>query len=414
MSTAGSHIVVLGGGVGGQVAAGELRRLLPSGHRVTIVERERRHAFAPSFLWVMTGDRRPDGVTGLLGDLVRPGVHVIHDEVQRIDRAARRVELDGGAVEYDYLVIALGADLAPEVVPGLADEAHTFYTLDGAARLRAALDSFEGSRVAVVVASLPYKCPGAPHEGAMLIADYLSQRRRRAPDVQLYTPEPQPMPVAGPALGSAVRQMLEARRIGFNPLHRLVEVRPESRAVVFDGLAPVAYDLLVAIPPHRPPKAVAGSGLVNDAGWVPVDRRTLATRDERVFALGDVTAITLPGRWKPDAALMLPKAGVFAHAQALVAARRIAALVGGREPSGAFCGDGFCMLEAGEGAAGVAFGDFFAEPAPRVQVRPIGRTWHLGKVLFERWWLAPQGLRKAALEAALRAGSRALGIPVSL
>lgn len=409
------RVLILGGGVGGQVAANELRRALPVEHRVTIVERNLRHAFAPSFLWVMTGQRRPAQVTRALRDLVRPGVEVVHGDVRGIDVANRRVELERESLGFDYLVVALGAELAPEAVPGLVAGAHTFYTLDGATRLRAALDEDVSGTVAVVVTAMPYKCPGAPHEGAMLLADYFRRHGRGAKaSVHLFTPEPQPMPVAGPALGDAVRQMLEQRRIIFHPSYRLMAVRPDTRELLFDGQPPVGYDLLVAIPPHRAPAIVREAGLANESGWIPVNRQTLATRHERIFAIGDVTTVTIPGRWKPDVPLMLPKAGVFAHAQALVVARRIAAEIAGTSAADTFCGDGFCMLEAGEELAGVAFGDFFHEPAPDVRVKSVGKAWHLGKVLFEKWWLAPWGLRRSLLKSALGIGSRIYGVPVSL
>jgi sulfide:quinone oxidoreductase len=110
---------------------------------------------------------------------------------------------------------------------------------------------------------------------------------------------------------------------------------------------------------------------------------------------------------------MLPKAGVFAHAEALALAGRIAADInGGTAPE--FCGDGFCMLEAGEHLAGFGFGDFYATPAPRLELRKVGRTWHLSKVMFEKWWLAGPGLRRSALGAAMRAGARQYGIDLSL
>lgn len=409
------RILILGGGVGGQVAANELRRRLSPELRVTLIERERRHAFAPSFLWVMIGDRQPQRITRDVRELVRPGVEVIQAEIRRIDLTNRRVETDQESLAYDYLVVALGAELAPDAIPGLASAAHTFYTLDGATRLRAALDEVRGGMVAVVVSALPYKCPGAPHEAAMLLADFFCRRGRRdTVDVHLFTPEPQPMPVAGPALGEAVQQMLAQRRIGFHPSHKLTAVNPDTRELLFDAKAPVKFDLLVAIPPHRAPALVREAGLANDSGWIPVDRQTLATRYEHVYAIGDITAVAVPGRWKPDVPLMLPKAGVFAHAEALVVARRIAAEIAGVAATDTFCGDGFCMLEAGEDLAGIAFGDFFGEPSPHVEVRSIGKAWHLGKVLFESWWLAPWGMRRRALETALRRGSRIYGIPMKL
>jgi len=73
----GQSIVILGGGVGGLVAANELRRLLSPEHRVVLVEKDLRHAFAPSFLWVMVGDRRPDQVVRDLRTLARRGVEVV-------------------------------------------------------------------------------------------------------------------------------------------------------------------------------------------------------------------------------------------------------------------------------------------------------------------------------------------------
>jgi sulfide:quinone oxidoreductase len=408
-------VVILGGGVGGLVAANELTARLPSPHRVVLVERSALHAFAPSFLWLMTGDRRASQVTRDVRALVRPRVEVVRAEARSIDVSARRVEVDSQAIGYDYLVVALGAELAPETIPGLAEGAHTFYTLEGAERLHDALATFTGGTVAVVVSALPYKCPGAPHEGVMLLDDYFRRRGLRDKvELHLFTPEPQAMPVAGPELGAAVDGMLRSRRIGFHPSHRLTAVDPAKRELAFDGRPSARYDLLIAIPPHRGPRILREAGLANDAGWVPVDRRTLATAREGVYAIGDVTAIPIPGRWKPDVPLMLPKAGVFAHDQARVVARRVAASITGTRGEADFCGDGYCMLEAGEELAGFAFGNFFAEPSPQVRLRRIGRAWHLGKVLFEQWWLAPFGLRRRALQLALELGGRAFGVRVAL
>lgn len=76
MSMPGTTVVILGGGVGGQAAANMLRHLLPSSHRVVLVEQSLRHAFAPSFLWMMTGARRPDQAVRDLRTLASPGVDV--------------------------------------------------------------------------------------------------------------------------------------------------------------------------------------------------------------------------------------------------------------------------------------------------------------------------------------------------
>src|SRR5271157_2249292 len=405
-------IVILGGGVGGIVAANELRHKLPYEHKVVLSEKNTEHAFAPSFLWLMTGDRKADKITKPVRTLVRSGVEVIHSEVTGIDIPNQRITTTAQPVSFDYLIVALGAELAPELIPGLAENSFSFYTFEETKKLQQALAKFNGGNIALAVSALPYKCPGAPHEAAMLLVDYF--RRRGLKDkvsIHLYTLEPQPMPVAGPQLGEAVKQMLTSKGTAFHPLHKLISVDPQHHTLSFDGKKTARYDMLIAIPPHRGPRVVREAGMANEAGWVPVDRFTLKSRYENVYAIGDIAAISIPGRWKPDVPLMLPKAGVFAHAQAVIVAQCIVDERKGIVPKAEFCGVGFCMLEAGEALAGMAFGDFFAEPSPHLELRNIGRAWHLGKVLFEQWWLSPFGMKKSFLGLIITLGGKMIGVP---
>jgi sulfide:quinone oxidoreductase len=408
-------IVILGGGVGGIVVANELRRLLRSEHRIVLIEKNRQHTFAPSFLWLMTGDRRPDQISRDVRHLVHKDVELRQAEARGIDLANRRVETTAGSLTYDFLVVALGAELAPASIPGLAEAAQTFYTFEGAAALQRTLREFSGGKIAIVVASLPFKCPAAPYEGAMLIADFFLRRGLRDEvDLHLFTPEPLPMPVAGPELGNAVRKMVEDRGVIFHPLQKLTEVNSATRMLSFEGKEPFAYDLLIAVPPHRVPQVVREAGLANQGGWVPVDSATLATKVENVYAIGDITAIPLPGRWKPDVPLVLPKAGVFAHAQALVVAHLIADRIADKVVAHKFSGEGYCMLEAGEQVAGFASGQFFGEPSPQIKLKQIGKEWHLGKVLFEKWWLSAPGVKKGSLRLLMELGAKAVGVPAVL
>lgn len=379
---AGNTVVVLGGGTGGIVAAHRLRRELGAEHRVVVVERDPVYRFAPSFLWVLTGERRPAQISADLRRLRRRGIELLETEARAIDIDGRRVETANGPIRYDRLVVALGAELAPELVPGFAETALDVYTLDGAVQAGRALDAFAGGRVAVIVSGLPYKCPAAPYETAFLAEALLRKRGlRERSSIDVYTPEPLPMPTAGREIGEAVRGLLDSRRIGFHSERTVERIEPEARELVLADGERVPFDLLLAIPPHRAPAVVRESPLAGPNGFVPVDRATLATTAEGVSALGDVTAIPVAG------GRFLPKAGVFAHGQAEVVARRIAAELGGRAPTASFEGKGACFLELGDGKAGYASGDFYAEPGPQVRMRRPGRRWHLGKVVFERVWL---------------------------
>jgi len=400
--------IVLGGGVGGVTAANELRRQSGPEHRVVLIERQPEFLFTPSLLWAMVGARRIDRLTRPLGDLLRPGVELVRGTVGRIDPERKLVVADGRELHYDALVVALGAALAPEALPGYLDVAHDFFEPAGAASFWAALQAFEGGRIVVAVTALPYRCPAAPYEAALLVEDALRRRHlRERTEVVLVTPEPQPMPVAGPALGAAVASLLEARGIVYHRNRPLAAIDPAGRELVFADGTRERFDLLAAVPPHRPPEVVRASSLANESGWIPVDPRTLRTRADDVYAIGDVAAIALPN------GKLLPKAGVFAHAEALVVARRIAAE---RDGSGApvFDGLGYCWVETGGGNAAFAVGDFYADPAPRIDLRAPGASWHLGKVLFERAWLGGGPERRLA-SAALQLGARAMGIgPVSV
>jgi sulfide:quinone oxidoreductase len=404
---AGRTAIVLGGGVGGLTAANELRRLLSSEHRVVLVERERDHLFAPSLLWLMVGDRRREQVTRPLRALLHRRVELVHGDVTCIDPERRTITAGERELAYDTLVVALGAELAPATFPGYAEAAYDFFDLEGAARLADALRAYPGGRTVVAVTKLPYKCPAAPYEAALLIEDALRRRGVRGKsEVVVFTPEPQPMPVAGPVLGAAVSQLLAERGIALHTNRSLASIDPAARELVFADGVRERFDLLAAVPPHRSPDVVRRSLLANENGWIPVDARTLRTPFEGVYAVGDVTTITL-ANGKP-----LPKAGVFAHGEARVVAREIAASFGGAQVP-TFDGKGYCWVELGGGRAAFAEGDFYASPAPAIRLRAPGARWHLGKVLFERSWIGA-GLERAFALAALRIGARATGVETPL
>lgn len=379
---AGKTILVLGGGIGGQVVSRRLAAALGEADRVVVVDREERYAFPPSLLWAMVGDRRPEQFTRDLGRLRAKGVEVVHGEVTAINPEAHAVRVGDDTLAYDYLVVALGAQMNPDAVPGLREAALHPYDTATALRLHEALRGFRGGRIVVSIAGLPYRCPAAPHETALLIDAFLRKRGvRGATAIDLYSPEPLPMPVAGKAIGHAVARELAARDIGLHFGQTVEQADAAGQRLHFREGDPAPFDLLVAIPPHRPPPVVAESPLAGPLGWIPVDRNTLVTHYRDVYAIGDVTAIPLAN------GMMLPKAGVFAHAEAEAVARNIVRAIRGERGEDTFDGHGSCFLEVGGGKAGFATGDFFANPAPAVKMKGPSRYRHLSKVAFEKWWL---------------------------
>jgi sulfide:quinone oxidoreductase len=385
-------VAVLGAGVGGLTAAARLRENLPSSDRILLIDRSFSGSLGLSSLWVLRGWRQLEQVAVTPTPAALPGVSMVAGEVVRFDTDAKTVYYRQGnsilGTEYDAAVIALGAALNTAATPGLdaafsCGVAGQFYTAEGAADLHRRIDGFESGRIVVLVAALPFKCPAAPYEAAFLLADLLGDRfSSGAVGIDVITPEPQPMPVAGPHVGDALIGMLAGRGIGFHPGKTIRTVDPAARALEFDDGTTEPFDLLAAVPQHTSPAASVLVGGVNPGGWIPVDAATLATGLPGVWAVGDSTALML-AHGKP-----LPKAAVFARAEAQAAADQLARYLGYDAPDTRFSGEGACYVEFGAGLAAKGVGNFLAAPAPQVNFYPPSATFHAEKEQEEREWLA--------------------------
>lgn len=378
---AGKTTVILGGGVGGLVTANELRKRLGKEHRVVIVDRDGRHIFWPSLLWLQVGLREPDKLARELATLQKKGIEVLKGEVSRIEADRKAVQVNGSELLADYLVVSVGAQLAPERIPGLAEAGYNLYSLEGATAIRDARKKLDSGRLVVLTAGMPYKCPAAPYEAAMLLDYDLRKRKLRdRVEVAVYAWEPAPMGVAGPEVSAGVRQLLAERDVAYYPQHQVTRVDVTGRALHFGNGAEARYDFLVYVPPHTAPAVVREAGLTGESGWVPVDRHSMETRFAGVYAIGDVTGIPLA------MGMPLPKAGVFAHRQGEAVAQSIAAQITGNGEPGRFDGEGECFIEVGGGKAGFGLGNFYAEPRPFIKLHKPTRYWHAGKILFEKDW----------------------------
>src|SRR5487761_405168 len=379
---AGNAVVILGGGVGGLVMANLLQDRLGKQAQVTVVDRKKVFQFSPSYPWVMIGDRKPEQVQRPLALLKKKGIRVVGGEVSKIDLETRSVQVDGARLRYDYLVVALGAEYAPERIPGFAGTAHHIYDLESAVKLQQALTQFDGGEIAVGVSSLPFKCPAAPYETALLIDHHFKNRPSRSGvRIRFFTPEGLPLPSAGPDIGNGTLDFMKSRGIEAKFKVKLSEVRPGE--AVFDDGSTIPFDLLFAVPPHMCPKPVADAGLTDQTGWVPVDPATMQTKYSDVYAVGDVTSVPTPSGFVP----YLPKAGVFAHKQAEAVAQNIAVEVKGKGTKKEFDGSGACFLMTGGAEAAFVKGTWYSQPRPDIKFHPPSHALYMQRVLFEKYWM---------------------------
>lgn len=354
--------LILGGGFGGLTVAHELGRRVGGAHEIVVIDRRPRFVMGLRKPWAVVRLGTLDEGSRDRSTLERRGIRFVESRITAIDAAARRVETESGSFDADRLVVALGAEPRPDLVPGLAENAHDLYDMRATPALQQALARFDGGRIAIVIAGAPYKCPPAPYECAMLIdADLRARGIRERTTLTVTTLQPMLMPNAGRDGSAWLAGQLEARGIAHAAGRKVERVEPDR--VVFEGGDTLDADLIIGVPPHRPPAVVAESGLTGDGDWIRVDPGTLKTPVPHVFAIGDVTQITLAN------GLPLPKAGIFAELEGERVADAIVADVRGEKPPAPFDGRGYCFVEMGPTEATLIEGDFFARPEPRIQLR---------------------------------------------
>jgi sulfide:quinone oxidoreductase len=381
------RILILGGGVGGTLAANllvkRLRRRIDAGDvDVTVVDATGRHTYQPGFMYIAMGSERAERLERSERSLLDRRVRLVVGEVVSVDETDRLVTLGSGErLGYDHLVLATGSRIVPEEIEHFDSEARHFYSAEAALRLRLALDAFMGGTIVIGIAGMPYKCPPAPLEAAFLIDSELRERGLR-PVSDLHFCSPIGSAFTIESVSEIATPILAEKEIELHTFFNVETIDPSRKVVQSLEGEELSYDLLVLVPPHRGAQFLIDSAFAPaPGGWLPTDRATLQVGGRpNVYALGDATD------------LPLSKAGSTAHFEAPVVAERISAAVERREPDardGTYLGKVMCFFEIGDGKGTLLQFDYEHPPRPP---RP-NRLWHLGKVVFNKtyWHTVPKG-----------------------
>jgi sulfide:quinone oxidoreductase len=382
-------IAVLGGGWGGLTAAHALRGMLPAEYRIVVLDKSPTFVFYPSFIRAIIGEKTDlHYMESPLKDLLRKDIEIINEEVTRIDPETRTVHTSAQSIPADFIIIAMGAAIYPESTAGFNEYCLNLFDTQGAFEIHQRLKNFAKGKIAFLITRAPFRCPPSPYEAALLTEWYMRERGVRGDvEISIYTPEKQPMPVAGPQVGEAFKQLLQAHGINYYPEHHVAKISGDSHKIIFTDNTTADYDLLIGVPPHGAPQSVVDSGLTDSTGYIPVHPQTmqlldntdeLTTRYPGVYAIGDIAAIRLLN------GALLPKGGVFAEEQAHVLARNIVSQIKGEKTTASFNGKGVCYVDVGDGMAAEGAGDFYAYPSPIVNLEPASKESRNAKHEFER------------------------------
>lgn len=371
------RVVVLGAGFGGLELSSILSETLGERLDLTLIDQNDSFYFGFSKLDVMFGHKASNTVKISYRHIEKSGVRFCQETVTDIDPVTKTVITTNGQYEADVLVVALGANYDISATPGL-EEANEFYTFEGAEKLRDVLPGFAQGHAIVGVCGAPFKCPPAPSECALMLHDYLVNRKiRDACTISLVMPFGTPIPPS-PDSSRALLKAFEERNIRFIPQRKVRAVDDLHKVAVLDDGTEMPFDLFLGIPKHVAPDVVLQSGLTEN-GWIPVNKSDLLTKFPNVYAIGDVTSVGTP------------KAGVFAEGAAKIAATAIIAAFKGNEHHAAYTGAGSCYIEYGKGKVGRVDVDFFSGPKPvGVHHEPseamVADKEHFGSSRKARWF----------------------------
>ncbi|MEF8773089.1 MAG: FAD/NAD(P)-binding oxidoreductase [Halobacteriales archaeon] len=375
------RIVIIGGGTAGTVIANRLSdKLAPELSRdeveVVVINDGPDHYYKPTYLYIPFGLREVHDAKEPLADLLDRKVNLVVDRVTGIDTDDERVSLqEGRPMDYDHLVVATGAELAPEETPGLKEGGHHFYGPQGATELRDALAEFEEGHLVLSVIGVPHMCPAAPVEFVLMADEWFREQGRRE-DIEITYTYPIMRAHGLEPVAEWAQERFDERDINVETLFNVEEIDPDEQTMYTMEQKEVDYDLLVGIPPHKGDPIVKESGLGED-GWVEVDRHTMeAENAEDVYAVGDAADIPTS------------KAGSVAHYESGPIADRIVSRVRGQVPTARFDGKTICFLEAGLEEA--IFIEFDYERTP--ETRDENKYMHWAKLAYnESYWLTARG-----------------------
>ncbi|NJL02137.1 MAG: FAD-dependent oxidoreductase [Spirulinaceae cyanobacterium SM2_1_0] len=330
-----ANVVVIGAGLGGLPAAYELRHLLPKEHTVTLVSDQAEFTFIPGLIQVAFNLKPLAHVQLGLAQLAqRHNLNWVPGQVTALDLSRQHLTIEGqAAIAYDYLLIATGAALAWDWVPGTGPHGgytQSVCTPNHALAARQAWLAFLENPGPIVVGAAPGAgCFGPAYEFALIADQELRRRglRDQAP-ITYVTPEP----YAGHLGVSGVKnareltaELMQERGIEVIDNATITAVQPEAVTLADGRELPFRYAMI--LPAFRGAPFIRDvPGLGDDQGFIPILPTQRHPQFANIYAAGVSVKLTQPD--VTPVPIGLPKSGQMAEAMATAAAHNIAVDLG--------------------------------------------------------------------------------------
>ena len=377
----GKKILIVGGGLAGTIIANGLcrnlsRELANGGISITMLGTSEQHMYQPGLLYLPFGKIREAELFRDQRKVLDRRVPYFIDPATNIDVDNKEVTTESGKTHnYDYLVLATGSRIMPQNIPGMEEGGHWFYDLDGARKMRDALDEFAGGKIVINV-NAPHKCPVAPLEITFMLYDYLNGKGLMDKTEITYTYPIGRLHALEPVAHWAQPEM-DKYGIKYETFFNTKEVDAGAKTITSEEEVTLPYDLLVTIPPHSGAQVILDSGL-GDGGWVPTDREKLLREgSDDVFVCGDTTNIPIS------------KAGSTAHFEADTIIDNLTSLISENRWARDYDGKVYCFIETGMDTGTYVWFNYTTPPNPG----PPSQMIHWFKLAYNRlYWLSARGL----------------------
>jgi sulfide:quinone oxidoreductase len=395
------RIAVLGAGLGGLITAYELRHALGGIASISLIGQSPDYWFVPSNPWVAVRWRKPEAIKVHLPPIMNKlGISFTDKGAKKVDPKNNSVELmDGSKIDYDYLVIATGPQLAFDEIEGLGPDAHTASICETAHADKAAemIDKLIANPGPVIIgATQGVSCFGPAYEFAMIVDTELRKRKMRDKvPMTFFTPEPYVGHLGLDGVGDTkglLESEMRKRHIKWVTNARVTKIEANllhGEEVAMDGSVIAKHELpfnfAMLMPPFRGVDAVMGvEGLINPRGFILSDRKQQNPNFPNVFSVG--VCVAIPPMGKTAVPVGVPKTGFMIESMATAVTENIKSMIKGEAPTAEASWNAICLADFGDG--GVAF---FAEPQlpPRNRNTAYEGKWvHFAKIAFEHYFLA--------------------------
>ncbi|MGF7170796.1 sulfide:quinone oxidoreductase [Sphingobium xanthum] len=394
-------IIVLGAGLGGTIAAYEIKAAVKDKAEVMTVSDSETYSFVPSNPWVAVRWREPEAIQVHLPPVfAKKKIGFTAVGAKRVHPVEKRIELnDGTFIDYDYLVIATGPDLAFDEIDGLGPHGgHTVSVCQTAHAVAAAdqFDAFCGNPGPIVVGAVQAaSCFGPAYEFALILDTELRKRKiRDKVPMTFVTSEPYIGHLGLDGVGDT-KGLLESemrnRHIKWITNAKVAKVDPgvmHVEEVGEDGAVKRTHDLpfgfSMMLPAFRGVPAVRGiEGLTNPRGFIIVDKHQRNPAFPDIFALG--VCVAIPPTGPTPVPVGVPKTGFMIESMVTAIAANLGAIVEGRDANAEATWNAVCLADFGDG--GVAFVAQPQIPPRNVNWSASGKWVHLAKIGFEKYFL---------------------------